>query len=141
MTTPIAPTARDVVARLYERFDRGDLADFDAVDEGFAAVVFGTTRLDWPGFVAFGQSFVDAFPDGRHEFDFVVAEGDVVATIGHYRGRHAGDLMGVAPTGNDVDFTVMHVDRVRDGRIVEHRGIGDINAMWAQLGVEPPAPS
>jgi predicted ester cyclase len=49
--------------------------------------------------------------------------------------------MGVAPTGNEVRFTVMHVDRVEDGRIVEHRGIGDINAMWAQLGVAPPQPS
>ena len=46
--------------------------------------------------------------------------------------------MGVAPTGKDVDFTVMHVDRVRDGRIVEHRGIGDIATMWAQLGVHRP---
>jgi predicted ester cyclase len=38
-----------------------------------------------------------------------------------------------------VSFVVMHVDRVRDGRIVEHRGIGDIHTMWAQLGVAPPA--
>jgi len=22
--------------------------------------------------------------------------------------------------------------------IIEHRGIGDINTMWAQLGVDPP---
>ncbi len=58
--------------------------------------MFGTNVLDWPGFVAFGQSFVDAFSDGRHEFDLVVAEGDTVATI------------------------------------------GDVNAMWAQLGVTPP---
>jgi len=130
-------TARDVIERLYEQFDRGSLADFDSVDEDFEAIVFGTTRLDWPGFVAFGQSFVDAFPDGRHEFDFVVADGDVVATIGHYRGRHTGALMGVGPTGNEVDFTVMHLDRVRDGRIVEHRGIGDIDAMWTQLDIDP----
>ena len=47
--------------------------------------------------------------------------------------------MGVAATGREVDFIVMHVDRVHDGRIVEHRGIGDINTMWAQLGVAPPA--
>ncbi len=100
--------------------------------------MFGATVLDWPGFVAFGQSFIDAFPDGRHEFDFVVSEGDTVATVGHYRGRHDGELMGMPATGKEVDFTVMHVDRVRGGRIVEHRGIGDINTMWAQLGVEPP---
>jgi len=137
--TQSQPTPKALVARFYEEFDRGDLGRFDAVDHAFEATVFGTTVLDWPGFVAFGQSFLDAFPDGRHEFDFVVAEDDSVATIGHYRGRHEGELMGVPATGNEVNFTVMHVDRVRDGRIVEHRGIGDINALWAQLGVEPPA--
>ena len=131
-------TAKDLVARFYEDFDRGALGRFDAVDVGFEATVFGTTVLDWPGFVAFGRSFVDAFSDGRHEFDFVVTEGGTVATIGHYRGHHDGPLMGVPATGREVDFTVMHVDRVEGGRIVEHRGIGDINAMWAQLGVEPP---
>ena len=130
---------KQVVATLYDEFDHGRLGGFDAVDQDFEATVFGTTVLDWPGFVAFGQSFLDAFSDGRHEFDYVVAEGDVVATIGHYRGHHDGELMGVPATGRAVDFTVMHIDRVHDGRIVEHRGIGDINAMWAQLGIDPAA--
>lgn len=135
---PGRDTAKEIVARFYEEFDGGNVSDFDAIDPGFTATVFGTTVLDWSGFVAFGQSFLDAFPDGRHEFEFVIAEGDTVATIGRYRGRHDGELMGVAGTGNEVDFTVMHVDRVVGGRIVEHRGIGDINAMWAQLGIDPP---
>ena len=134
-----AATATAIVARLYRQFDAGSLAAFDAVDESFEATVFGTTVLDWPGFVAFGRSFVDAFSDGRHEFDFVVADGDTVATVGHYCGHHDGPLMGVPPTGHEVRFTVMHVDRVEGGRIVEHRGIGDVNTMWTQLGAEPPA--
>ena len=131
--------ARAIVARFYEDFDGGKLGSFDAVDPAFTATVFGTTVLDWTGFVAFGQSFLDAFSDGRHEFDFVVAEGGNVVTIGHYRGHQDGELMGVPATGNEVSFTVMHIDRVENGRIIEHRGIGDINAMWAQLGVQPPA--
>ena len=139
LQTPAQCAAKAVVVKFYEDFDRGDLHRFEAVHPEFEATVFGTTVLDWSGFVAFGQSFLDAFPDGRHEFDVVVAEGDTVATIGHYRGRHDGELMGVPATGNDVKFTVMHVDRVQDGRVVEHRGIGDINTMWAQLGVTPPA--
>lgn len=127
---------KQLVVDFYRDFDGGRLDRFEAIDTGFTATVFGTTVLDWSGFVDFGQSFLDAFSDGRHEFDFVVADGDAVATIGRYRGHHDGELMGVAPTGREVDFTVMHVDRVCDGRIVEHRGIGDIDAMWAQLGVD-----
>jgi predicted ester cyclase len=137
-STAVQPSARATVLSLYEAFDRGTLRSFAAVGSGFEAKVFGTTVLDWPGFVRFGQAFLDAFPNGRHVFDFVVAEGDTVSTIGRYQGRHERELMGVPATGREVDFVVMHVDRVRDGRIVEHRGIGDINTMWAQLGVAPP---
>jgi predicted ester cyclase len=136
--TPAHPSAKATVMSLYQAFDQGALGSFGAVGSGFEANVFGATVLDWPGFVQFGQAFVDAFPNGRHVFDFVVAEGDTVSTIGRYQGRHEGELMGVAATGKEVDFVVMHVDRVRDGRIVEHRGIGDINTMWSQLGVAPP---
>lgn len=132
------PSARSIVMAFYDAFDRGALDRYDGIGDAFEAHVFGTTVLDWPGFFAFARDFRDGFPDGRHEFDFVVAEGDNVATIGRYRGRHERPFMGVPATGRDVDFVVMHVDRVRDGRIVEHRGIGDAPTLWAQLGVTPP---
>lgn len=94
--------------------------------------------LDWPGFLAFSEAFRDDFPNGKHVFRFVVAEGDSVATIGSYRGRHTRPFTGMAPTGRDVDFTVMHVDRMQDGAIIEHRGIGDVDTLSSQLGVDPP---
>lgn len=122
----------------YDAFDRGALRGFDGIGAAFEARVFGATALDWPGFLAFSEAFRAGFPDGQHVFDFVIAEGDSVATIGSYRGRHTQAFMGVPPTHREVDFTVMHVDRVQDGRIVEHRGIGDSNTLWSQLGVEPP---
>ncbi|MBI5719098.1 MAG: ester cyclase [Burkholderiales bacterium] len=130
--------AKETVMAFYAAFDQGSLRSFRGIGAAFEAKVFGATVLDWPGFLAFGEAFREGFPDGRHVFDFVIAEGDSVATIGHYRGRHTQHFMGVAATRREVDFTVMHVDRVQDGRIVEHRGIGDINTMWSQLGVTPP---
>lgn len=132
------PSPKHTVMAFYEAFDRGTLRRFASVGASFEARVFGATVLDWPGFLAFGEAFRAGFPDGRHVFDFVVAEGDSVATIGCYRGRHTQPFMGVAPTGRDVDFTVMHVDRVQDGALVEHRGIGDVDTLWRQLGVDPP---
>lgn len=133
-----ATAARRIVMAFYEAFDTNALRQFDAIGPAFVARVFGATELDWPGFLAFGEAFLAGFPNGRHVFDVVTAEGGVVTTVGHYRGRHEREFMGVAATGRDVDFTVMHMDRVSEGRIVEHRGIGDIDTMWAQLGVEPP---
>jgi predicted ester cyclase len=138
---PSSPEAasRAIVMDFYAAFDRGALDRFAGIADGFEARVFGATVLDWSGFLAFAQSFRAGFPNGRHSFDFVVTEGANVATIGRYRGRHECPFMGVAATGREVDFVVMHLDRVLGDKIVEHRGIGDINTLWAQLGVSPPA--
>jgi len=138
-TMAAQPNPKATVVAFYEAFDRGALDDFAGIGEDFQARVLGGTALDWPGFLGFAETFREGFPDGRHVFDFVVAEGDSVATIGCYRGRHERPFMGVAATGKEIEIVVMHVDRVHDGRIVEHRGIGDVNALWAQLGVPPPA--
>lgn len=137
-TNGTAASPRDTVLAFYEAFDGGRLGRFDGIGPGFEARVFGATVLDWPAFLGFATAFRDGFPSGRHVFDHVVTEGDKVVTIGSYRGRHDRKFMGVEPTGREVDFAVMHIDLVADGRIVEHRGIGDIDTMWAQLGVRPP---
>lgn len=99
----------------HEAFDRGTLRNFGGIGTSFAARVFGATVLDWTGILAFGEAFREGFPDGRHAFDFVIAEGDSVATIGCYRGRHTRAFMGAAPAHRNVDFAVTHVDRMQDG--------------------------
>lgn len=133
--------SRTTAMAFYAAFDSGTLDRFAGIADGFKARVFSTTVLDWPGFLAFARAFRDGFPNGHHSFDYVVTEGENVATIGRYRGRHECTFMGVAATGREVDFVVMHLDRVIGGEIVEHRGIGDINALWAQLSVAPPIPA
>jgi predicted ester cyclase len=134
-------TAQETAMAFYAAFDNGALDRFAAIADDFEARVFGATVLDWPGFLAFAEAFRAGFPNGRHRFDFVVAEGANVATIGRYHGHHERPFMGVAATGREVDFVVMHLDRVVGGQIVEHRGLGDIHTLWAQLGVAPPATS
>jgi predicted ester cyclase len=44
-------------------------------------------------------------------------------------------MQGIAPTGRRIKMPVMHLDRVVDGQIVEHRGLGDLTIMMQQLGV------
>ena len=140
-TQRAAASAHDTVMAFYDAFDRGALGQFEGIGPDFEARVFGGTVLDGPGFLAFAAAFREGFPNGRHVFDHVVTEGEKVATIGRYCGRHERPFMGVPATGREVDFVVMHVDLVTEGRIVEHRGIGDAGTMWAQLGVSPPASS
>jgi predicted ester cyclase len=51
------------------------------------------------------------------------------------RGTHLGPFMGIAPTGKQVSFMVLWVDRIVDGNIVEHWGIPDFLSLFRQVGV------
>lgn len=125
-----------LVLRLYEEFDKGKLDDFtESIGSNFVAYVLGTTKLDWNGFKQFGNAFRSAFADGRHVFDYVVTQGENVATIGTYQGTHTGEMQGIAPTNRQLRLAVMHLDRVVDGKIVEHRGLANEVDLMRQLGV------
>jgi ketosteroid isomerase-like protein len=114
---------KDLVLRMYGEFDQGALRGFK-----------GSIAPDWEEVTQFSSQFMSAFPDGRHVFDHVVVEDDCVVTVGRYIGTHEGELMGVAPTHRRVELAVMHLDRIRDGKIVEHRGLGNAMDLMNQLG-------
>jgi hypothetical protein len=69
--------------------------------------------------------------------------GNKVVTRLHMRGRHKGELSGIPPSGNDMDVTAVAIQRIADGKVVEHWGTADPAALMAQLGLitlpEPPA--
>jgi predicted ester cyclase/mono/diheme cytochrome c family protein len=134
---PAQSQVRELVMRLYQGFDSGKLNEFEAiVDSGFQASVMGNQTLDWNGFKSFGSQFMRAFPDGKHEFDRIVVSGDTVVTIGHYRGTHQGELMGIAPTRKRLNLAVMHLDRVANGKLVEHMGIANGSDLVKQLSAK-----
>lgn len=73
------------------------------------------------------------FPDGCHQIDEIIAEGDKVVTRGMFSGTHQGELMGVPPTGKRVQFSFIHIDRIVDGKVVKHWGQADLFSMMQQL--------
>jgi predicted ester cyclase len=133
-TPPGDDDPRTLVVHMYEEFDAGRLNDFRAaVSPDFEAHVMGTQTYDWGGFEQFSAQFLSAFPDGRHELDTVLVQGGTVVTVGHYRGTHEGELMGIAPTHRELDLPVMHIDRVVDGKLVEHVGMANGSDLMQQL--------
>lgn len=130
---------RELVLRMYHDFDAGTLDAYAAtsVAPSFEAHVMGTMSMDWAGFEAFGADFLSAFPDGRHVFDYVVVQGDNIVTVGKYIGTQQGELMGIAPTGKKISLSVMHLDRVKDGKLIEHIGMANAADLMSQLGATP----
>ena len=55
-----------------------------------------------------------------------IAEGDWVVTRATARGTHRGGWLGTKPTGKTMEITVVNIDKVVDGRIVEHGGAANM---------------
>ena len=83
--------------------------------------------------VAFGQLFA-AFPDLRCTILDQIAEGDKVVTHKLFQGTHQGEFMGLAPTGRPVQFAVIDILRLDNGKVVEHSAVQDRLALMQQLG-------
>ena len=74
-----------------------------------------------------------AFPDYHGTNEIQVAEGDMVANHFVFYGTHRGEFMGIAPTGREVKFTGLTIDRVVDGKIVENWIEGDLEDLLQQI--------
>ena len=129
-----------LVRRFYEAFDQGGPDAAVAYLAPDARAYFGSNApMDREAAKQMLGMFSSAFPDGHHTFEEVIAEGDRVVTRGVWRGTHRGGFMGIPPTGKQVAISVVHIDRVAEGKIAEHWGQGDMLGLLQQLGVVPPA--
>jgi predicted ester cyclase len=79
----------------------------------------------------------DAFEGAHITVIEQIAEGDTVATRWEGRGRHTGELMGVAPTGNEVVVEGLSLTRLKDGKLIEDRTNWDTLGMLQQIGAIP----
>lgn len=120
---------KDLVRRYYEEVvSTGDLtrvADFISPDyvevyddvrhplgiEGARQHILGVRRT---------------YPDLTLHVVQQVAEGPLVVSQVLMRGTHAGEWLGIAPTGKHMVVTAVNIDRVVDGRIVEHGGAANL---------------
>jgi predicted ester cyclase len=64
------------------------------------------------------------------------AADDQVAQLITGYGTHAGEFLGIAPTGRQVAFTIIGISRAGpDGRFTEHWWVADLLGVLGQLGV------
>ena len=110
--------------RVAEAISRGDL---DALEELMAPDI---AREFKEGIAEVRR----AFPDYHGTNEIQVAEGNMVANRFVFYGTHQGEFMGIAPTGREVRFTGLAIDRVVDGKIVENWIEGDLEDLLRQVG-------
>jgi len=119
--------------------------EFDLFDEICTGDVVSHAPLGQPvgraALKSYERPIHEALPDFDVTFEDLVAEDDRVAMRLTIRGTHEGELMGVEPTGIDVEFgnTVFH--RMEDGKIAERWVQPDVLGLLRQVGaVDVPGP-
>jgi predicted ester cyclase len=113
-----------IVRRAAEAVSSGDLAAFDELMAPVVAAEFKE------GIAELRQSF----PDYHGADEIQVAEGDMVAGRFVFHGTHEGEFMGIAPTGRQVTFRGLSLNRVVDGKIVEAWVEIDLEDILGQIG-------
>ena len=138
MTTTEA-TPRQVLQRMFdEGFSTGD----DSVVDELCAPDLVEHQFGLAGRGAEAIAHVKAAirdvhgmaPDLRFTIEDTAQSGDTIWVRVRGRGTATGPFFG-PPSGRALDFTVIDVARVVDGRIVEHWGVPDRFAVLAQTGV------
>ena len=124
---------------LIDIVNKGDVA---ALDRYFSAdVVFnGAKGLEQQ--LARIRAIRSAFPDHHLTIEDQIAERDRVVTRVIFEGTHQGEFIGAAPTGKQVRYSGIAIDRIADGKIVEMWHLADRAGLLQQIGATsspPPA--
>ncbi len=116
--------------------------NIEAADEIFASNFVahdtGGDEIHGPeGMKQWATMFRSAFPDLQATIEDQIAEGDKVATRYTLSGTHQGELMGIAPTGNQVEIKCHDLDRIEGGKMAESWTHSDVLGLMQQLGTIP----
>jgi len=71
--------------------------------------------------------------DPKLEVQELMLAGALVASKWTLTGKHAGKIMGFEPTGATITIPGLAVDRIRDGRVVEHWEFPDTATLAKEL--------
>ena len=82
-----------------------------------------------------------AFQDLQVTIEDMMAEDDRVACRFTARGVHAGEFMGLPPTGKKIAMTGIEIFRLRNGKITELWGEANLMGLMQQLGILPGPPT
>ena len=75
-----------------------------------------------------------AFPDIQIKIEDMFAGEDKVAVRVRFTGTHAGEFLGIQPTGKKIDYESNELYRIVDGKIAEEWICSDTLTLMAQIG-------
>ncbi len=79
------------------------------------------------------------YPDLKVVIHDQIAEGEKVVTHISIIGTHEGRWLGMTPTYQRVSIDAVNIDRVKNGKIIEHRGMANTLEALLEIGAVKPA--
>lgn len=81
--------------------------------------------------------FYAGFPGLKVHLEAILCEGNMVADYVTVTAVHTGNFMGIPPSGKEVRYNEMHIQRVENGKITERWSAWDQMGLMQQIGAIP----
>jgi predicted ester cyclase len=137
--TPMSTEHHEQVIRsIYadESIRRGGAHLDEVFSPGFVAHnLFPGAPPGLAGMKAALAGLLEGLPDARFTVEHLVAQGDLVAARVVLRGTHRGPLLGVPPTGRELELCEHIFVRFEHGKVAESWALRDDLGMMRQLGL------
>jgi steroid delta-isomerase-like uncharacterized protein len=126
----------EIVRAGFEAFNAGD-AD-GCLARAAPDLVINLAELPGPehGHEVWRQGFElmkHAFPDLEAHIEDIFAAQDKVAVRLRFRGTHAGEFLGIGPTGRTIEYVSHEFYRIADGLIAEEWICSDMATLMGQI--------
>ncbi|MCX6241495.1 MAG: ester cyclase [Bacteroidetes bacterium] len=93
-----------------------------------------TSRPGIEGAIKHIQGVRENYTDLNLRIDYQIAEGDLVATCYTMTGTHNGNWMGIKPTGKRICVTGVNIDKIKNGKMIEHGGAANLFDALSDIG-------
>ena len=124
-----------MVERYYEAIGNNDLNALDEIiaDGWVSRGLSNVGDADVDEFLSSVQEISGGLSNSRFELEESYISDNVVTVIGNVSGDHTGEIFGIAPTGNSVEFQSIAVHIIDNGTISESWQMVDRVALIQQL--------
>lgn len=84
------------------------------------------------------QAIRVTYPDYVMRIIRQYCDGEYVVSEFIMQGKHEGQWIGIKPTGRTLSFSGVDIDRMVDGKIVEHGGaVNTFETLWENRLIQP----
>jgi len=129
---------KEIIRRYIDEVENtGDVSNIhDFIDEKYTEVYEGERyEIRIKGAIDHILGVRRVFPDLKLTIRHQISEDDWVVSVYSVTGTFMNEWFDMKPTGEPITFTGVNVDRIKDGKIIEHGGAADLFEPLFKAGV------